>query len=147
MINNWWPVGAWMSVIFLFSTDLFSGAHTSSLLGPLLSSLFPAITADQIDALHLALRKLGHWSEYFILASLLMRALGKELPRQSRIARWVWCVVIATLYAASDEWHQSFVPSRTASLADVTIDALGAICGALWFNGRRRTLPAIQEKQ
>jgi VanZ family protein len=147
MVKNWGPVGAWMVVIFLFSTDLCSGAHTSSLLGPLLSSLFPAITADQIDALHLALRKLGHWSEYFILASLLMRALGKEFPRQTRIARWVWCVLLTTLYAASDEWHQSFVPSRTASLADVTIDSLGAICGTLWFNGRRRTLPAIQEQQ
>ena len=147
MIKNWGPVGVWMVVIFLFSTDLFSGAHTSSLLGPFLSALFPAITADQIDALHLALRKLGHWSEYFILASLLTRALGKEFPRQTRIARWVWCVGIATLYAASDEWHQSFVPSRTASLADVAIDSFGAICGALWFNGRRRTLPAIQEKQ
>ena len=147
MINNWWPVGAWMSVIFLFSTDLFSGAHTSSLLGPLLSALFPAITADQIDAIHLALRKLGHWGEYFILASLLMRALRNQFLSQSRSARWVYCVFLTTLYALSDEWHQSFVPSRTASLADVMIDSLGTICGALWFNGRRRTLPAIQEKQ
>ncbi len=134
-------------MIFLFSTDLFSGAHTSSLLGPLLSSLFPAISADQIDAIHLALRKLGHWSEYFILASLLTRALEKEFPSHTRIARWVWCVLLTTLYAASDEWHQSFVPSRTANLADVTIDSVGAICGALWFSRRRRTLPANQEKQ
>jgi VanZ family protein len=139
MIKNWWPVGAWMSVIFFFSTDLFSGANTSSFLSPLLSSLFPAISADQIDAIHLALRKLGHWSEYFILASLLMRALREEFPRQTRIARWAWCVLLTTLYAASDEWHQSFVPSRTASLADVTIDSFGAICGAWWFSRRRKT--------
>jgi VanZ family protein len=147
MFNNWWPVVAWMSLIFFFSTDLFSGANTSSFLAPFLSSLFPAITADQIATIHLALRKLGHWSEYFILAGLLTRALGKEFPSQTRIARWVWCVLLTTLYAASDEWHQSFVPSRTASLADVTIDSFGAICGALWFSRRRRTLPAIQEKQ
>jgi VanZ family protein len=57
------------------------------------------------------------------------------------------CVVFATFYAASDEWHQSFVPSRTASLADVTIDSVGAICGALWFSVRRRTLPAKQDQQ
>lgn len=135
-----------MSLIFLFSTDLFSGANTSSFLGPFLSSLFPAITGDQIETIHLALRKLGHWSEFFILAGLLMRALGMEFPGQTRIARWAWCVLLTTLYAASDEWHQSFVPSRTASLADVTIDSVGAICGALWFSRRRRTSPANQEK-
>jgi VanZ family protein len=152
MTHNWWPVGFWMSVIFLFSTDLFSGAHTSSLLGPLLSSLFPAITADQIDALHFALRKLGHWSEYFILAGLLLGTLRKDFPRQTRIARWAWCVLLTTLYAASDEWHQSFVPSRTASLADVAIDTFGAICGALCFSRRAanestsRKLVANQEK-
>ena len=59
-IKNWWPVVAWMSLIFLFSTDLFSGANTSSFLRPLLSSLFPAMTADQIETIHLTLRKLGH---------------------------------------------------------------------------------------
>jgi VanZ family protein len=146
MFNNWWPVAAWMSVIFLFSTDLFSGANTSAFLGPFLSSLFPAMTGDQIETIHLVARKLGHWSEYFILASLLMRALGKEFPSQSRIARWAWCVLLTTLYAASDEWHQSFVPSRTASLADVTVDSFGAICGAWWFSRRRRSLPANQEE-
>ena len=147
IVQHWGPVGAWMAVIFIFSTDIFSGAHTSSLAGPLLSALFPAITAEQIDAIHLALRKLGHWGEYFILASLLMRALRNQFLSQSRSARWICCVLLTTLYALSDEWHQSFVPSRTASLADVMIDSLGTICGALWFNGRRRTLPAIQEKQ
>ncbi len=142
VIDNWWPVGAWMSVIFLFSTDIFSGARTSALLGPFLSSIFPALSNEQIEAIHLTLRKFGHWSEYFILASLLVRAWRKEFPSQTRIARWAWCVVLATLYAASDEWHQSFVPSRTASLVDVTIDSFGAICGALRFNGHRRTVPA-----
>ena len=47
-------------------------------------------------------------------------------------------IAIATLYAASDEWHQSFVPSRSASIVDVLIDCVGAMCGAFWFEWHRR---------
>jgi len=138
MIRNWWPIVAWMSMIFLFSTDFFSGANTSSFLDPLLSSLFPALTGDQIETVHLFMRKLGHWSEYFILAVLIGRSLLAQIPKQSRYRRTASAISIATIYAASDEWHQSFVPSRSASLSDVLIDGFGALCGAFWFEWRRR---------
>ena len=139
MIKNWWPVVAWMSLIFLFSTGLFSGAHTSSFLGPILSSLFPAMTGDQIEIVHLTVRKLGHWGEYFILTALIARALNAQTPRQSRFRLTASAIAIATLYAASDEWHQSFVPSRSASIVDVLIDSIGAVTGALWYT-RHSTL-------
>lgn len=139
MIKNWWPVVGWMSLIFLFSTDLFSGANTSSFLGPFLSSLFPAMTADQIETVHLTVRKLGHWGEYFVLAVLIARALNAQTQRQSQLRRAASAIAIATLYAASDEWHQSFVPSRSASIVDVLIDCFGAIAGALWYT-RHSTL-------
>jgi VanZ family protein len=42
-------------------------------------------------------------------------------------------LVFILLYAIGDEFHQSFVPSRTASLGDVTIDVLGGICGVVWM--------------
>lgn len=137
-IKHWWPVAAWMSLIFLFSTDLFSGANTSSFLRPLLSSLFPALTADQIETIHLTLRKLGHWGEYFILAILCVRALHAHAPRQSQLRRTASAIAIATLYAASDEWHQYFVPSRSSSIVDVVIDCFGAVCGSIWFERRQR---------
>jgi VanZ family protein len=137
-IKHWWPVVAWMSMIFLFSTELFSGTHTTSFLRPILSSLLPDTSADQIETVHLFLRKLGHWGEYFILAMLSIRALHADLPAQSRQRRAAGAIAIATLYAASDEWHQSFVPSRSASIVDVLIDCLGATCGAFWFEWRRR---------
>ena len=104
-----------MSAIFLFSTDLFSDSNTSSWLHPLLSSLFPSLTKEQIDLIHESVRKLGHWSEYFILALLLMRALTAQFPMRVDRSHVFWSMVLATLYAASDEWHQSFVPSRSAS--------------------------------
>ncbi|MSP36895.1 MAG: VanZ family protein [Deltaproteobacteria bacterium] len=132
MMKSWGPVAGWMAVIFFFSGDNFYGANTASWLEPLLAALFPALSAAQFAAIHLTLRKLGHWSEYFILASLLLRAVRREFPKRSPIVRGLWCIVIATIYAASDEWHQAFVPSRSASLADVMIDSFGAICGAIF---------------
>ena len=133
IVKNWWPVVAWMSVIFLFSTDPFSDSNTSSLLSPLLSSLMPSITSEKIDWIHEIVRKLAHWSEYFILAHLLLGAITGQFPLWKRSRHLFWSLVVAILYAASDEWHQSFVPSRSPSSLDVLIDGLGAICGALWF--------------
>ena len=127
-----------MSVIFVLSTDLFSGANTSSLLRPLLSSLVPSLTNEQIDLIHVMVRKLGHWSEYFILARLLVGAVTGQFPLWKPSRHLLWSLLLAILYAAGDEWHQSFVPSRSASIFDVLIDSFGALCGALWFERRKQ---------
>ena len=121
-----------MAVIFTFSTDWFAAPNTASYIGPLLSWMIPGIAAAKIDIVHAALRKLGHWTEYFILANLLAAAGKTQWPKQSRRTGFIATIILATLYAISDEWHQSFVPSRGASAVDVTIDAWGAICGAFW---------------
>jgi VanZ family protein len=42
-------------------------------------------------------------------------------------------LALVLLYALSDELHQTFVPTRTASITDVMIDVLGGICGILWL--------------
>jgi VanZ family protein len=143
MIVNWVPVILWMMVIFILSTELFSSANTTPFLAPLLADLLPDVFAARIEVILLLIRKLGHWSEYFILAVLLMRALEAELSTRSEKRRLLWSIGLATFYAASDEIHQSFVPSRTASPVDVMIDSFGAIFGTLWFhlrNGRSNRL-------
>ena len=131
-----------MVLIFFFSTDFFSGENTSALLAPVLSAVFPSISGDQLDTIHLGLRKLGHLSEYFILAVLLLRALAAALPAQRRVSGLLCALILATLYGASDEWHQAFVPSRTASVVDVMIDSCGAFCGTMWHDRRRRKAAA-----
>lgn len=138
IVKTWWPTVTWMSIIFLFSTDLVSDANTSSVIGPGLSSLFPSLTSEHIELIHFGVRKLGHWSEYFILARLLISAVQKQYPGQPRRSRLIWSLVLATLYAAGDEWHQSFVPSRSASIVDALIDSFGAASGALWFERRKK---------
>ena len=69
------------------------------------------------------LRKLGHMVEYGLLWWLWLRALGRPLAAAG----------IALTYAATDEWHQSFVDGRVGSPVDWAIDAAGvAVAVALW---------------
>ena len=125
-----------MGVIFFMSTDTGSAAHTSRFLGPLLHWLKPDITPEQFATVQLGVRKAGHLGEYALLAVLLVRAILGSRRESISAAALAWGG--AVLYAASDEWHQSFVPSRTASAGDVAIDAVGALLGlALFFAWRK----------
>ena len=141
-INNWLPVCAWASLIFFFSTDYFSSANTAQLLGFLTSWLFPEIPTEEIAPVHGLLRKLGHWTEYFVLAVLVQRALLKETGNKWQLRHTILTLVFVLAYALSDEFHQVFVPSRTASFGDVMIDVLGGICGTFWMVWYRRGIPA-----
>ncbi len=79
----------------------------------------------------LTIDKLYHFVEYAILGALVARALVKAKPAILPSPRWIWCVaaVFSILYGASDEWHQTFVPGRFATLADWVADVLGSIAG------------------
>jgi VanZ family protein len=67
-----------------------------------------------------------HGGSYALLAALLVRALasGRMAGVTARVA--IGAFLLATLYGATDEFHQLFVPGRTASFADLAADALGA---------------------
>ena len=68
----------------------------------------------------------GHFLVYAILAVLLWWGLARRGPTAA------WPLVLAFMgamaFGLSDEWHQAFVPGRTASLRDLGVDALGALC-------------------
>jgi VanZ family protein len=142
-LKYWLPVFIWLGVIFAGSTEIFSAEQTSRYLVPFLRWLNPQISPDRINAIHSALRKLGHLIEYAIMAALFWRALrdGTNLGTKMSllfIAVWFVCLIIA----ATDEFHQSFVASRTASPHDVLIDVCGALIGillCLMFSRRRLT--------
>src|ERR1043166_7505203 len=131
-LKVWLPVLAWMIFIFIGSTDLLSAEHTSRFIGPFLRWFAPDVSDATIASVQLVVRKCAHLTEYAILAALLCRAL-----RQSRHPG---AFIIAAVYAALDEFHQSFVASRTASPGDVLIDCIGAMIGVLLFGAllRRR---------
>jgi VanZ family protein len=75
------------------------------------------------------IRKGGHVSEYLILAFLSAQTL--TATRLSRPALAGITMLFSVLYAASDEWHQTFVPNRTGHPIDVGVDSIGALLGLL----------------
>jgi VanZ family protein len=76
--------------------------------------------------------KLLHLCVYGLLGVLICRALSTIGPLNANNWRLLACaVVMTTLYGLSDEWHQSFVPGRNASAADLLADFVGALAGSV----------------
>ena len=117
----WAPVAAWCLLVFALSS-------------------FPLrIDADVVPGGD----KTAHVGEYAVLGFLLARALRMTRPSLGRGAVVAGAALLGAFYGASDEFHQSFVPERTASLGDLAADAAGALLGALLLavlpGGRRST--------
>ena len=133
-LSLWLPAIAWAILISLASTDTFSSTHTSRYILPILHWLFPVAGPETLERLHFFVRKSAHFTEYFIFGLLLMRAVRGQ--NQGWQLRWaIWALLIAAGYSALDEFHQSFVPSRTASPWDSLLDTTGATVGqiVLWI--------------
>jgi VanZ family protein len=148
----WLPVLAWAAAIFIGSGDPLSSASTSRFLEPFIQWVLPRLPREAVEAVMVVIRKGGHLTEYAILAVLCWRAVRQMRREGSR--GWEWrdagtTMAMAVVYAASDEFHQAFVPSRTASPWDVLVDACGAAAGLalVWSVGRiakgRRPSPAL----
>jgi VanZ family protein len=138
----WIPAVLWMALIFWMSTGTFSAANTSLIIEPLLRFLIPSITEKKIALIHGLIRKLGHVTEYFILGILLFRAFRSSWGKRGSLSWAFLSSLIIALYAATDEFHQSFVYSRTASLLDVGIDTSAGMLAqgfnVIWDRVRQR---------
>jgi len=116
-LGRWLPVAIWMAVIFFLSAQRTLLNVSQHWLEDLINSA-------------------GHLTEYSILSFLLARAYNGTR------ARIVIVVFVALLYALSDEWHQSFVPGRDASVIDLFVDALGTLIGSvIWTRRHKAVLP------
>ncbi len=120
--------------MWTFSTGWFSGERTGAFLLPVLAAVFPRASSEELRAMHQAIRKLAHFTEYLILSLLLYRALRAGPRWEPRTA--VLALALAGLYAASDELHQWFVPGRTAAVRDCLIDVAGAAAAQGWLAAR-----------
>jgi VanZ family protein len=131
ILKYWFPVLSWMALIFWLSTDSFSSENTSSIIRPIIQFLLPGITPAALDMIHAVIRKCAHITEYFILGLLLFRAFQGEAKEKKP---WHWAglsLMVIILYAAGDEFHQSFTGTRSASLIDVGLDTIGGLLAQL----------------
>ena len=117
--------------MFAGSTDVLSAEHTSRFLVPFLQWLDPRMSIQTIIAIHYTLRKIGHFTEYAILAALLWRGLRGTFTAIGKGTLMGSVCLLCAAFALSDEFHQSFVSTRTASLHDVMIDCIGAFVAVL----------------
>ena len=126
-VKYWLPVVLGMCFIFWMSTETFSSRNTSSLVTTILRFLVPEISSQETALIHAFIRKSGHVIEYFILGLLLFRAF-RGGSNTSFNWRWsLFALTVVVLWAAGDEFHQFFIPTRRACAVDVGIDTAGGM--------------------
>lgn len=129
LIKTWIAAILWLILITIESTDWLSSTNTGRILYPLLHYL------TGVDPIRFLLwndyiRKAGHIAGYFGLSLLLYRAWHATIPL-GHLYRWSiqWARIsffMTALVACLDEWHQTYIASRTGSLEDVILDSTAA---------------------
>jgi VanZ like protein len=132
LLKYWLPLLVWLGVIFVGSTNIMSAEHTSRYIVPFLLWLKPGMSPHAIWIILVVTRKCAHVTEYAVLALLLWRALRSVPALRTKTFIVFGAVLVGcAVFAASDEFHQTFVKSRTPSVRDVFLDVVGAILGVL----------------
>jgi VanZ family protein len=107
-LNTWLPVVVWAAIIFTISS-------------------VPSLDSG-LGGWDTVLRKIAHVGEYAVLGALLYRAVRREPA----------AIVLGSLYAVTDEVHQSFITGRHGSPLDWLIDTAGVVAGVLLLSRRSR---------
>lgn len=133
----------WSLVLLTMVAIFFFSSHTSQKSTQLSDKAFEIIqeivsettSSNELSTLTvkektdfiLVIRKSAHALIYSLLGFLLMGSFSLyELKSKTRL---VVSLLIGLIYAASDEWHQTFVPGRSGKITDVAIDFGGLIIG------------------
>jgi VanZ family protein len=149
LLKAWIAAILWLILIAIESSALLSAHNTSRILYPLLHFLF-GLDRERFEVWHFYIRKSGHVVGYGTLSILLFRAWRATLPSPNNVNwtfRWANIAILGTALVASlDEWHQTFIPSRTGSVRDVALDTCAGIAAQvlvlLWVRSFRKGTPS-----
>lgn len=122
---KWALVIIWAIVIFMFSSQTGEISNNNNrfvvdlfkMIGINLDSYFG-------DMIHLIIRKLAHFFEYFIFYYLVYNALIEDISHRSAL---IASLAVVFIYACSDEIHQAFIPGRGPAIRDVLVDTGGGL--------------------
>lgn len=138
---SWLPAVIIMGIIFCFSSKPAEVSGENSLaISRTIIKIYEQATATPIEAPEMTrtldrvdhiVRKTAHFMEYAVLAAAI--ALHFTLWKEGRGWRLGMPVLITALYAATDEFHQTFVPGRSGQFSDVVLDSCGAVAGVIFF--------------
>ena len=115
VIRFWLPVLGYLALIFVLSS--------------LSAPIFAETTVPFLD-------KFFHTIEYALLGFLFIRGLRNSRLLLSNAKFILLAVALSTLYGISDEFHQYFVPNRSASLIDILFDCIGSVIGSTIYKKR-----------
>jgi VanZ family protein len=137
----------WVGLIAFESTGFFSSQKTGTMLYTLLTHLLGKIDFYRFLVFHHYLRKTGHVVGYGMLGILLLRGWRATLDQDHvQLGRTVLLAWLGTAFVASmDEWHQSYIPSRTGTWRDAVLDSVAGfvflLVAYLWL---RRSNASLQ---
>lgn len=119
----WLLFVSWLILIFYFSNQ--PGSISSDLSNNVLKTILNNLAISNFTVLSGILRKLAHFSEYFILSFLTL-----NLVKQYKVVSpydFILVMSFCFFYASSDEFHQLFIENRMASFLDVLLDYSGSL--------------------
>ena len=126
-VRTWLPVVIGILMIMVESTEWMGAEYTSTPLRTLFQAIFGHVTDAQWEMVHHIVRKSGHFVGYGLIGLAWLRAWWMTLPKSHFLPDALLALLGTALVATADEYHQSFLPNRTASPWDVLLDCSGAI--------------------
>ncbi|MGX9133231.1 VanZ family protein [Rummeliibacillus sp. JY-2-4R] len=124
----------WLGVIFyLTASPSATGANTQYYLEKILG-----IEAPLANTLNAIIRRLAHIIVFGLLAVFLYFVFSKN--------KLFWSWFCTTLYAATDEFHQTFVSGRTPAFYDIALDSFAAIIALMIVRKHQILLNYISER-
>lgn len=135
---SWLPALIIMIIIFYFSSKpAIDSGESSLMISRHILTTYENITGisnDGLEEFHIlskldhVVRKTAHFIEYMVLAA--MWFLHFTIWKIGVKGRVGLSILITSLYAATDEYHQTFVAGRSGQISDVLLDSCGAATGA-----------------
>jgi VanZ family protein len=145
ILRYWIPVLVMLGAMYYFSTDVFSGENTRSMIEVILGWFGQHPNSHSLYKINHAVRKCAHFLEYAILAVLVFRAFRADSPLRWKLAWFLYSLAIVVCWSLLDEYHQHFTHSRGASIYDSMLDTSGGLTAlvviALIGRIRRRAPP------
>ncbi len=122
-----------MISIFTFSSDTGSSSSKKSrfLVNIVVSITNKKCSEEEIETITFVIRKLAHFTIYFVLGFLLISLFREYLIIDKRI--FIIMILLCMMYACSDEIHQLFVSDRSGEVRDVLIDTVGSTIGLVTY--------------
>ncbi len=128
---KWIILIIWLGVIFAFSHQANSGEITKNIIADTIEIKVEQKTESTLDIINYVIRKSAHISEYIILTIVIFSLASEYTKNNKKII--IYGLIGCLIFASLDEFHQYFIPGRSALVTDVLIDFIGAIVALILY--------------